>query len=231
VVTTLSLAKKMEHNLTKLLVHTNSALVTGNKTKGNWTVGYCSMVIDNPDLTRPQRKRLLEIARNSIKQYLTNGKRIEFQENDPVLTVESGAFVTLREHGELRGCIGSLTGSSPLYQAVSDMAIQAATNDYRFARVDLAELKDIEIEISIISPLKRISSPDEIKLGVHGVIVKLGRNEGVFLPQVATETGWSKEEFLSELCSQKVGLPPDAWRGPATELYTFTAEVFSEKDY
>lgn len=231
VITTLFLAKEMGHNIIELLASTNSAEVTGNKTRGNWTVGYCSMAIDNPDLTKQQHQRLLQIARNSLTYYLTNRKEMQVKEDDPALLTHSGAFVTLKKHGQLRGCIGSLMGSQPIYLTVRDMAVQAAVNDFRFPEVKLSEVKDIDIEISVLSPLKKVSSPEEIILGVDGVIVKSGGNMGVFLPQVAVETGWSKEKFLSELCSQKTGLSPDAWKDPSTELYVFTAEVFSEKDF
>jgi AmmeMemoRadiSam system protein A len=111
------------------------------------------------------------------------------------------------------------------------MAVESATGDPRFAPVGLAELKDIEIEISALSPMQRVDSADKIEIGKHGVMVRRGFNSGVFLPQVATETGWSKEEFLDELCAQKAGLPADAWKDKSTELYVFTAEVFSEKSY
>jgi len=110
------------------------------------------------------------------------------------------------------------------------MAVEAAVGDPRFSPVTVDELSDIEIEIYVLSPLKKIDSTDEIKMGIDGVLVKKGFNSGVFLPQVATETGWSKEEFLSTLCSQKAGLPPLAWKDKTTEIYIFTAEVFSEKD-
>ena len=143
---------------------------------------------------------------------------------------EMGAFVTLHKEGQLRGCIGNLVGQQPLYLTVRDMAVEAAVDDPRFPPVKLEELKDIEIEISALSPLKKIESADEIKMGIHGVLLRRGFNSGVFLPQVATETGWSKEDFLSELCSQKAGLPPLAWKDKSTEIYIFTAEVFSEKE-
>jgi AmmeMemoRadiSam system protein A len=141
-----------------------------------------------------------------------------------------GAFVTLNKQGDLRGCIGNLVGDKPLYLTIRDMAVEAAVGDPRFPAVELAELKDIKIEISVLSPLKRINSIDEIQLGTHGVLVRQGFHSGVFLPQVATETGWSKEEFLSNLCAHKAGLSPDAWKDKSLEIYIFTAEVFSEKE-
>jgi len=235
VVSTLILAKELGHNKLKILEHTNSALVTGKKMKGNWTVGYTSCVIDKEGedamLNANQRKKLLEIARKSIEAYLKTGKKLELTESDPLLLKEMGSFVTLHKHGDLRGCIGNLIGDKPLYLMVRDMAVESAMNDPRFSPVQLTELENIEIEISVLSPLERINDTDKIKLGVHGVLVRRGFNSGVFLPQVATETGWSKEEFLSNLCAHKAGLSPSAWKDKSTEIYIFTAEVFSEKDY
>ncbi len=237
VVVALITARKSGYNKIKLLSHTDSAQVTGNKTKGNWTVGYASAIIyrenhseeENELLNPRQKKRLLEIARETIEKYLKSGKSTDFNENDPRLTAISGAFVTLHKQGELRGCIGNIIGQKPLYQTVRDMAIESATADPRFQPVTKEEFKDIEIEISVLSPLKKISDISEFELGRHGVIVKKGWLQGVFLPQVATETGWSKEKFLSNLCEHKAGLPPDAWKDPQTELYIFSATVFSEK--
>jgi hypothetical protein len=236
VVTTLILAKDLGHNKAEILQYTNSAQVTGNKAKGAWTVGYTSCAIDKEEgeramLNKNQRKKLLEIARKSIEAYLKTGKKLELTEQDPVLLKEGGAFVTLREHGELRGCIGNLSAGEPLYLAVRDMAVEAAVGDPRFPSVDLSELKDIEIEISVLSPMERVDSADKIELGKHGVMVRSSSNSGVFLPQVAIETGWSKEEFLSHLCADKAGLSPSAWKEKTCELYIFTAEVFSETNY
>ncbi len=244
VVTALILSKKMGHNILKVLNHTNSCVATGNMKKGIWTVGYGASVIDNNTkgaavagkkeevmLNKEQRKRLLELARNSIETYLKTNKKLEVSETDPLLLKDMGAFVTLREHDNLRGCIGNLIGAQPLYLTIREMAVEAAVGDPRFSRVSLAELKDIEIEISVLSPMQRVSSADDIEMGKHGVMVRRGFKNGVFLPQVAIETGWSKEEFLSQLCSQKAGLPADAWKDKSTDLYVFTAEVFSEGNY
>jgi AmmeMemoRadiSam system protein A len=233
VVTTLILAKDLGHNILEVLNYTNSAIVTAKKNKGLWTVGYVSCAIDEERamLNKEQKKKLLRIARNSIETYLKTGKRLEIEEADPVLLKEMGAFVTLHKHGQLRGCIGNLVGRESLYLTVRDMAVEAAVGDPRFPAVELSELKDIELEISVLSPMERISSADKIQLGVHGVLVKKGFNSGVFLPQVATETGWSKEEFMSNLCVHKAGLSPDAWKDKSTEVYIFTAEVFSETEF
>ena len=109
------------------------------------------------------------------------------------------------------------------------MAVESAVHDPRFPPVTRGELKDIKIEISVLSQPKRVQDVNEIKMGTHGVIVKRGFNSGVFLPQVATETGWSRDEFLSRLCADKAGLPADAWKDKKTELYSFTAQVFGEE--
>ena len=232
VVIGLNIAKELGYDKLEVLNHTNSAVVTGSP-NGQWTVGYSSIAVYNPEgehmLNNQQRKKLIEIARNSISTYLQTGKKMELSETDPILKQEMGAFVTLNEHGQLRGCIGNLSASGPLYLTVRDMAVEAAIDDPRFSALALSELKDVEIEISVLSPLKRVDSADKVELGKHGVLVRKGYHSGVFLPQVATETGWSKEEFLNTLCTQKAGLSPDAWKDKDTELYIFEAEVFSEK--
>lgn len=232
IVIALDLAKQKGFNV-KLLSQTNSAQVTGSA-KGEWTVGYASCAIVDSEgedmLNQEQRKRLLKLARNSIETYLKTGKKLEVNENDPVLNKNMGAFVTLNKGGDLRGCIGNLVGSQPIYLTVRDMAVEAAVDDPRFSPLSLKELKEVEVEISVLSPLTRVKSADEIELGKHGVLVSKGARSGVFLPQVATETGWSKEEFLNNLCSHKAGLPESSWKDKDTEIYIFSAEVFSEKE-
>ncbi len=151
----------------------------------------------------------------------------EFMEEDPALLKVQGAFVTLHKSGELRGCIGNIIGQAPLYLTVRDMAIESSTRDPRFPPVTASELKDIKIEISVLSEPKAVAKVDEITMGTHGVILKQGFRSAVYLPQVATETGWARDEFLSNL-SRKAGLPPNAWKEKNTELLTFTAQVFGE---
>lgn len=254
VVITLLLSKLKGHNKLEVLNHISSAEVTGRKIKGIWTVGYASCVIDSQTsllpasatsnqaiqsqkkgerqmLDKEKRKRLLEIARNSIETYLKTGKKLQIEEDDPELTKISGAFVTLHRLGELRGCIGNIIGQQPLYLTVRDMAVEAAVNDPRFPPLSLKELKEIDIEISVLSPLEKVDSVDDIVLGKHGVLVRRGFQSGVFLPQVAEETGWTKEEFLSYLCAHKAGLSADAWKDKSTQIFVFTVEVFSEKDH
>jgi AmmeMemoRadiSam system protein B/AmmeMemoRadiSam system protein A len=241
VVSLMVLSKELGLDQANLLKRTDSAEVTGKKVKRSWTVGYASLSINQRDacltagrervmLNNEERKKLLGIARKSIEVYLRTGKKLELQEDNPLLKKDMGVFVTLNKNKELRGCIGNLIAKSPLYLAVREMAVEAAISDPRFPPVALGELKDIDIEISVLSPMQKIDNPDKIRLGVDGVLVRKGFRSGVFLPQVATETGWSKEEFLSNLCSHKAGLLPDAWKDKDTEILTFTAEIFSEKD-
>ena len=172
----------------------------------------------------------MTIARLTVETFVRTGRAAAVNESDPRLQAEEGAFVTLHAGGQLRGCIGSIIGQGPLYRTVREMSIAAASQDPRFPPVTAGELKEIDIEISVLSRPRVVKSADEIELGRHGVIVARGNDKrGVFLPQVATETGWTKERFLSELCSQKAGLPPDCWQQPGTQLSVFTAEVFGEK--
>jgi len=217
-----------------LLSQTNSGLVTGEVASGNWTVGYASGTVSAQEgdkmLNIQQKKKLLEIARQAITAYLETGKKITVSEQDPLLNQKRGAFVTLNKHQELRGCIGNLTASQPLYLTVRDMAIEAAVDDPRFSPLSLEEFKEVEVEVSVLSEMQRVDSAEKIELGKHGVIVRSGYQSGVFLPQVAKETGWSKEEFLNNLCAHKAGLAANAWKDKKTELYVFTADVFSEKE-
>ncbi|MFA5093435.1 MAG: AmmeMemoRadiSam system protein B [Candidatus Omnitrophota bacterium] len=230
----LALAKELGYNNVKVLNQTNSAIVTENRTKGEWTVGYASCAVfkkrEANMLSNQQKRKLLILARQTIDHYLKTGKKLDNVETDSVLNQKMGAFVTLTQDGQLRGCIGNLIGTQPVYLTVRDMAIEAAVDDPRFRPLKYAELNDLQIEISVLSPLKQVDSADQIELGKHGVLVRRGMQSGVFLPQVATETGWSKDEFLNTLCSQKAGLPSDAWKNKDTQLYIFNAQVFSEKD-
>lgn len=234
VITLLKIAEKFKNYDVKILNYANSGDTSGEK---NRVVGYGSVVILKGDkkggnmLNENQKKLLLKIARETLEYYLKGEKLPELKIDDPCLKEKRGVFVTLHKEGKLRGCIGYIEPVKPLYIAVREMAINSATEDPRFPPVNYNELKDIEIEISVLTLPKRVKSIDEIVLGRDGVIVKRGFNQGVFLPQVAEETGWTKEEFLSYLCLHKAGLPPDAWKDPKTEIYIFQAEVFSEKEF
>jgi len=179
-------------------------------------------------LTEQQKEKLLGIARETLACYLSGKEIPPIAADDPVLQEKRGVFVTLKEGNELRGCIGYIQSVEPLAGAVRDMAIQSATGDPRFSPVRYDDLKNIRIEISVLTVPVRVKDAGEVVLKRDGVIIKRGHRQGVFLPQVADETGWNKEEFLSNLCQYKAGLPPDAWKEKSTEIYTFQAEVFAE---
>jgi len=179
-------------------------------------------------LTDNERKTLLKLARDTIAQYLKDGSRVPLPDAAGVLGEECGAFVTLHKRGQLRGCIGNMIGRGPLIETIREMAIAAATQDPRFRRVTGEELKEIDIEISVLSPMKRIKDVNEIEVGTHGILMRQGMYQGVLLPQVATEYGWDRETFLTHTCL-KAGLPTEAWRDPATSIEIFSAEVFGEK--
>jgi AmmeMemoRadiSam system protein A len=179
-------------------------------------------------LTDGERKTLLKLTRDTIVQYLKDGSRVPLPEAKGILGEESGAFVTLHKKGQLRGCIGNMIGRGPLVETIQEMAIAAATQDPRFKRVTEGELKDIDIEISVLSPMKRIRDVNEIEVGTHGILMRQGMYQGVLLPQVATEWGWDRDTFLANTCL-KAGLSTEAWRDPETVIEIFSAEVFGEK--
>ncbi|MCK4553999.1 AmmeMemoRadiSam system protein B [Candidatus Parcubacteria bacterium] len=183
--------------------------------------------IDNV-LNEEQKKELLHIARVAVESYVREGKVPEFNVSDERLEWKQGVFVTLHNSGKLRGCIGQIVPSDkPLWQVVRDMAVAACSKDHRFSPASKKELDDINYEVSVLSVPKKINNWQDIELGKHGVILQKGSRSGVFLPQVADETGWSKEEFLSQLCSQKAGLAPDCYKNDSdVELKIFTAQVF-----
>ncbi|MDD5291052.1 MAG: AmmeMemoRadiSam system protein A [Patescibacteria group bacterium] len=183
-------------------------------------------------LNKNQKKELLKIARQTVEDYVRGGRVPEFNIKDERLKKQEGAFVTLHKGRQLRGCIGQIIPSDkPLWEVVRDMAIAAASEDYRFNPVAENELDKLDYEISVLSVPEEIDNWQNIKLGEEGVIVEKGRQGGVFLPQVARETGWDLEEFLSQLCSQKAGLDPDCYKKTGdVKLKVFTAQVFSEKN-
>jgi AmmeMemoRadiSam system protein A len=136
-----------------------------------------------------------------------------------------GAFVSLHKNGRLRGCIGQIVPANPLYQTIADMAIAAAFDDPRFDPLTAKEFKDLELEISVLTPMERLKNADEIEIGKHGLYLKKGFYSGLLLPQVAAEYGWDPITFLEETC-RKAGLPRNAWKEKNTEIYLFSADIF-----
>ncbi len=175
-----------------------------------------------------QKQILLKVARDTVEAVIRREPAETPQSDDPELNAPCGCFVTLKNQGRLRGCIGNFTSEGPLIELVADMAKASATGDPRFFAdpITAGELGRLDVEISVLSPLQRTDEPLSLRLGVDGIYIKKGHASGCFLPQVATETGWSKEEFLSYCCAHKAGLAADAWRNPETEVNLFTADVF-----
>jgi AmmeMemoRadiSam system protein A len=178
-------------------------------------------------LTEADKNLLLAQARASIAAHLSNQPLPPVTEVSPELRERRGAFVSLHRRGNLRGCIGYLEAVKPLLETVREMAAAAAFHDPRFRPLGPEELADLEIEISVLSPMHLIKSTDEIEVGQHGLYIVRGFSRGLLLPQVATEYKWDRLTFLEQTCN-KAGLPQDAWKDPATKIYTFTADVFAE---
>lgn len=179
-------------------------------------------------LTSGEQKQLLRLARNTIKNYLVNGQMLKVDAgkfSDKILA-RSGAFVTLNKNGQLRGCIGQFFSDIPLYQVVQEMAISSAIHDNRFDPLTIGELDQVEIEISVLTPMHKITSIDEIELGRHGIYIKKGNRAGTFLPQVATQTGWNLQEFLGHCSQDKAGIGWEGWKN--AEVFVYEAYVFGE---
>ena len=203
-------------------------------------VGYWSIVAESIQwnenakalfrMDMEEKLSLLKIARNTIKAYIPGRKRpaIDTTGFSEKLKMHVGAFVTLKEKGALRGCIGRFTSDIPLYLVIQELAIASSTQDNRFNPVSEEEITKLEIEISVLTPMQRIKSIDEIVMGKHGIYIKKDWNSGTFLPQVATETAWSKEEFLGHCARDKAGIGWDGWKD--AEIYTYEACVFSEHE-
>lgn len=232
--------KKLGADKVQILDYATSADTT-NSSK-NRVVGYFSAVYAKSTqaiqdrqqkrrqimLTQEQKKELLSIARTSISDYLISGKRPDIKTTDPLLLEKRGAFVTLSKKKSLRGCIGRIASDIPLIQVISEMAIEAAVHDPRFPKVSEKELGEIELEISVMSPIEEITDISRIKVGTHGIIIKKGFSSGLLLPQVAAEYNWNTEQFLEQTCI-KAGLNQHAWKKGA-KIFIFSAEVFNEAE-
>jgi uncharacterized protein len=178
-------------------------------------------------LNDSDKDALLKFARLSLEARLEKRKAPALNALSEELLSRKGAFVSLHSSKELRGCIGQIYPDQELYRVVQHCVLSAALEDGRFSPVTLEELRDLEIEISVLSPLHRIKSIEEIEAGRHGLYIVQGAYRGLLLPQVATEYGWDRIEFLEHTCL-KSGLPRSAWQDPQTVIYIFEAEIFSE---
>jgi AmmeMemoRadiSam system protein A len=182
--------------------------------------------IDIPPLAR---KRLIELSRQTLENFVLKQKRPAPLVDDPhLLTSRYGAFVSLHRGRELRGCIGTCFPTDPLYRTVAEMTEAAASRDHRVQPITPRELAEIAIDISVLSPLEPAAAPLSLEAGKHGLHLERGRRRGVLLPQVATEYGWDMKTFLAETCA-KAGLPKDAWKSPETKISSFTALIIEEE--
>ena len=182
-------------------------------------------------MNKEQQNILLRVARDSVQGAICDVTGEPVKSDDPELNVHQGCFVTLKNSGRLRGCLGQFTSEKPLIELISEMATASASRDPRFMTDSITpgELSSLDIEISVLSAMKLTDDPMSLRLGVNGIYITNGPHSGCFLPQVATETDWDKEEFLSYCCGQKAGLAPDAWKEPQTQVYLFTADAFGAK--
>jgi len=197
----------------------NSGDVIGEKDR---VVGYASLGIFRSPFTEEEKKELLTLARNSILEQVRNGKAPEVELKNRKLRADGAVFVTIKEKGSLRGCIGHVQAIMPLYQSVMKNAVAACSGDPRFAPMNKEDLKDMEIEVSILSPLTPVKDVKDIRVGRHGLVIRKGMQSGLLLPQVPIEFGWDRETFLEQLCA-KAGLPEGSWKD--ADLYSFTAEI------
>ena len=228
---------KNDYNIEKVR-YMNSGDVGNRKDRvvGYWAIGFYKNSENTKkrsnmsfQLNKEEKNTLLHIARNTLEHYLNEGVIPEVDQSKITETLEekTGAFVTLNKNGNLRGCVGRFEPGIKLYEVVQKMAIAAATKDMRFPGVEREELDNISIEISVLTPMQKVESKDEIALGKDGIYIKKGTNSGTFLPQVAEKTGWSKEEFLGHCAQDKAGIGWDGWKD--ADVYKYQAIVFHEE--
>ena len=178
-------------------------------------------------LNKKEQRELLKIARNAVVAGVNSAKTPSVETASQALNGSNGCFVTIKQQGHLRGCIGNFISDQPLYRLVQEMALAAATRDPRFYPMKPHDLEDFQLEISVLSPLQKISVIEEIHVGKHGIYIVKGSYRGVLLPQVATEYGWDRDAFLRHTCL-KAGLPENAWQKEC-DIFIFSAQVFGEE--
>lgn len=237
-------AERIGANSVKILKYANSGDVPyGDKSQ---VVGYLSAAIykseneeiggenmnshsvSEGELNKEEQKWVLELAENTVKAVVSREPVPEPINIPEIAKKKRGAFVTLEKNGQLRGCIGYVLPIYPLYKTIIDVATSAALRDPRFPPVNETELKDITVEVSVLTVPKTITNPNQIEVGKHGIIIKRDYYQGLLLPQVATEYGWDRETFLEQTCL-KAGLPRDAWKDEDTEIQIFSAQVFNRE--
>ena len=238
ITTAMIFSERLGANKTKILKYANSGDVSyGDK---NSVVGYAAIAMYKDEnagysvnkeftLNEDEKKYLIDIAKKSVETAVLEGRSFECSDgNFKELALDRGAFVTLTENGQLRGCIGYTSPLQPLCYTVRDVAAHAALKDRRFSPVTKDELARLHYEISVLSPFRRVLDIDQIKIGEHGLLIKNSFNEGLLLPQVASDNNWDRITFLQQTC-RKAGLPLNAWKDEKTDIFMFTALVFGEE--
>jgi MEMO1 family protein len=230
-------AERMGANKAEVLRYANSGDVTSDRTR---VVGYSADLFVKSahaadavppfSLTDAEKTELLALARKSVEYMIEkNEPYAPAPSADETLNREYGAFTTLTEGGALRGCIGYTAPIKPLYMTVRDTATLAAIRDPRFPRVSASELPKLAYEISVLSPLRRVTDTEQIKVGRDGLLMKNGDSEGLLLPQVPVEQKWDRQTFLEQTC-RKAGMDANCWKDENTDIFSFTAVVFNEKN-
>lgn len=231
VITAMLITKKLGATKAKPLMYATSGNTSGDYSQ---VVGYLAAAFYKEKQTEvgvelgftdEEKAKLKEIAQKSIEAAVKNEKFPEVKGISGKLKEHYGIFVTINKHGSLRGCIGRIIGDQPVYKSCQQMARSAALEDPRFPAVTEKELAELEIEISVLTPLERVKDFDEIVIGRDGLVIRKGYHQGLLLPQVAAEYGWTVVEFLEETC-HKAGLPTDAYKSKDAEIFKFSAEVF-----
>ena len=235
IVATMIYAERMGANQARILKYANSGDVTSDHSR---VVGYSADVFvkapaetnaETPfSLSDHDKSELLAMARKSVEYAVQKNELYEPPASaTATLNQERGAFVTLTKSGDLRGCIGYTSAVKPLYLTVRDTATHAALHDPRFQAVNASELPQLEYEISVLSPLRRVTNIEQIRIGEHGLLMKNGNSEGLLLPQVPVEQKWDRETFIAQTC-RKAGMAADCWKDDDTDIFSFTAVVFHE---
>lgn len=202
-----------------LYKYANSGDVTGER---NRVVGYAAIGLYRSNLTGEEKEKILYLAKKTINDYVKNNRMPEVHFEDKRLQANGATFVTIKTNGQLRGCIGNIQPVMPLYQSVMQNAVSACSSDSRFLPVTRDELKDIDVEVSVLSPLEPLYDAQNIRIGTDGLYIIKGQNRGLLLPQVASQNNWDRNTFLEQV-SLKAGLPTDAWK--TSQLYRFTADI------
>jgi hypothetical protein len=226
ILVTMNVAREQGAETATILAYSNSADALGANGDRERVVGYGALMLwryEPPTMAADERMALLELARSAIRL----GETIEDPPAAAQIERRAGVFVTLKQDGELRGCIGHTRADLPLTIAVQEAAIAAANEDPRFPPLAADELPSVTVEISVLSPFQRITSVEEVEIGTHGLLIVANEGSGLLLPQVPLEQGWDREAFLQGLC-RKAGLPRGCWHNDV-RLYTFTAIVFGEQ--